>query len=172
VKRAVALVGAALAVSGCGRFQRASDVEATTSTAAVYATLAPLATTTTASRPGKTTPTARPSADPCAARNQASIDHDSGFRLILDVGDKVCFGAREDFTLTLRIHNTTSRTLFYEPNQEGFFDIIPENNANSGSWSDKSCRTRVQNTTRRGGALLLQPGETATRASAPRAATR
>jgi hypothetical protein len=166
VKRAVALVGIALAMSACGRFQRASDVEATTSTAAVYSSLPPLATTTTAARPGRTTSTARPSADPCAPPNRSSVDDPSGFRLVVDVGDKRCYGARDDFTITLQIQNTTNKRLYYEPNQEGFFDIIPENNANSGSWSDRSCRTRVQNTVRRSGALVLEPGETATRASA------
>lgn len=164
MRTAAAVLAAISLLAACGRFQRASDVEPTTTVA--YTTLAPLATTTTAPRPGRATPTAAPTADPCKASNRSAVDHASGFRLVLDVGSKVCYGAREDITITLQIQNPTNRPLYYEPNQEGFFDIIPENNAQSGSWSDKSCRTRVQNTTRRTGALVLAPGETATRASA------
>jgi hypothetical protein len=164
IRRTLLVVVALLALAGCGRFQRASDVETTTT--AVPTTLSPLETTTTAGRPAKTTPTTRPPAKPCAAANRASVDHSSGFRLVVDVGDKVCYGARDEFTLTLQIQNPTDRPLYYDPNQEGFFDIIPENNAQSGSWSDRSCRTRVQETVRRTGALVLGPGETATRATA------
>ncbi|MBA3654643.1 MAG: hypothetical protein H0W70_10670 [Actinobacteria bacterium] len=164
---AAAVLAAMIAVSACGRFTRAGGDAAPTTTPS-FTTLPPLATTTTVAgrRPTETTAVSAHPADPCAGPSRSSVDDPSGYRLVLTVGTKRCYRQAEDFTLTFEIKNLTAKPLYYAPNQDGFFDIIPEGNPNAPSWNDRGCRTRGQAPPGPTGAFTLAPGETATRATA------
>jgi hypothetical protein len=155
-------------LAGCGRFQTASSVSRTTSTA-IVGTLAPLSTATTLA--GVYHPTTAGHAntattrDPCAPPNQSVLDDPSGFRLILTVAPRQCARAGDDLTLQLEIQNTSHVALQYDTTQAHFFDMIPFNNPSAPSWSDESCRTRDAFPPA-AGPLTLAPGQRVVRAQA------
>jgi hypothetical protein len=163
---------AIVTAAGCGRFQAASSVRTTTSLEYTGETLPPLVTTTIAGRPGGPTAvavaptTTRPPRTRCDPPNTSTIDDPSGFRLILTVAPRQCVKKTDDLTLQLEIQNISKTPLQYDANQDQFFDIIPEGDANRATWTDASCRSRESRPVASPGPLTLEPGERQVRAQA------